>query len=233
MTAPPPPESRPGEQLPPALPSPPARPAVGERGPRWGGDGALRAETGRLEAERLDVERRETEARAIEQTARVTGPPAEPVGAASAAARETPAAALPVGLELARLWRRAIAWSIDFVLKSVVFQVVMLTAGVTEVSYPLPVAILIAGQLLSRGYDWIFFVRGRSPGGWAMGIRIVRIEDGGEPGVRRAFARTIGALLSELALGIGFAWALRNPRRQTWHDSMARTVVVDTPRERR
>ncbi|MSQ31428.1 MAG: RDD family protein [Dehalococcoidia bacterium] len=218
MTAPPPPESLPGAPRP-----APARPPAGAAGPSWGGDGALRREA---EADAAA----ERAARAAE----AAPPPTEAAPVPSIATPFASAPALPPGVELATFWRRSIAWSIDFVLKSIVFQVVMLAAGVTEVAYPLPVAILIAGQLLSRGYDCIFFMRGRSPGGWLMGIRIVRIEDGGEPGAWRALLRTFGSLLSEVALGLGFAWALRNPRRQTWHDSIARTiVVVAAPRERR
>jgi uncharacterized RDD family membrane protein YckC len=33
---------------------------------------------------------------------------------------------------------------------------------------------------------------------------------------------------SALPLGLGFAWAARDPRGQAWHDRIAGTVVVTT-----
>lgn len=213
MTGPPPPGER----------RPAARPPAGAAGPRWGGDGALRRETEAQEA-----------ARQASRTAREAPSPVEDASSSgpgpSVASPAASALLLPRGAELATFRRRAIAGSVDFVLKSLLFQIVVIAAGIEDVAYPLPIAMLIAGQILSRGYDFIFFTRGRTPGAWLLGIKIVRVEDGAEPGVWRAFARAFGALLSEAALGLGYVWALRNPRRQTWHDSMARTIVVVAPR---
>ena len=73
--------------------------------------------------------------------------------------------------------------------------------------------------------------RGRTPGKWLFGCRIVRL-DGARFGVGTAFDRAGGYTASFSTLGLGFAQALRDPNRQTLHDRMAGTVVVRAPRRR-
>ena len=58
-----------------------------------------------------------------------------------------------------------------------------------------------------------------------VGLRIVG-DDGRAPGAGGGFGRTIGAILSGLALGLGYLWATWDGRKQTWHDKIASTYVV-------
>ena len=74
-------------------------------------------------------------------------------------------------------------------------------------------------------FYWLWNAIGWSPGKRVLGLRIVTAE-GTPPGVMRGFARTIGMLLSFLALGLGHLWAFRDGRRQGWHDKLAGTYVV-------
>lgn len=64
-------------------------------------------------------------------------------------------------------------------------------------------------------------------GGMTLGMRAwhVRIEkvSGGLPGWRRSLARFLVALLSAVALGVGFAWSLFDPQRRCWHDRLSGT----------
>ncbi len=66
---------------------------------------------------------------------------------------------------------------------------------------------------------------GQTPGKRLLGIRVTG-ADGGKLGGGQAFLRACGYIPSALFLGLGFLWALWDPRRQTWHDKAARTVVV-------
>lgn len=67
--------------------------------------------------------------------------------------------------------------------------------------------------------------RGTSLGGLVLGLRVVRVD--GRPIDRTvALVRSIAAILSGLCLGVGWLWACWDPRRQTWHDRLAGTVVV-------
>ena len=72
---------------------------------------------------------------------------------------------------------------------------------------------------------WWFNSVGWSLGKRAVGLRIIG-ETGRRPGYGRGFARTLGAWLSWLSLGLGVLWAAWDRRGQTWHDKMAQTYVV-------
>lgn len=66
---------------------------------------------------------------------------------------------------------------------------------------------------------------GQTPGARAVGIRICR-EDGSRVGLGLALVRMFATALSSLALGIGWLAPLWTPKRQTWQDSIAKTVVI-------
>jgi uncharacterized RDD family membrane protein YckC len=56
---------------------------------------------------------------------------------------------------------------------------------------------------------------------WA-GLRILNF-DGRLPTRRERVWRTVGAFVSVIATGIGFAWALCDEERLTWHDHISKT----------
>ena len=77
-------------------------------------------------------------------------------------------------------------------------------------------------------------LKGQTLGKMAMGIMVVRADDGGVPGWGKAIGRwilpgllsvipAVGWLLS-LLVYISLLW---DDRRQGWHDKMATTVVID------
>ncbi len=67
--------------------------------------------------------------------------------------------------------------------------------------------------------------RGQTLGKRLLGIRVLGV-DGRPIGRGRALLRHVGGYVSALALGIGYLWMLWDERQQTWHDKMARAVVV-------
>lgn len=69
-------------------------------------------------------------------------------------------------------------------------------------------------------------VEGGTLGHRLAGLRVVRV-DGERVGVAHAFAREFARIgLSLPPLGLGVLWMLDEPRRRTWHDLLAGTVVV-------
>jgi uncharacterized RDD family membrane protein YckC len=70
------------------------------------------------------------------------------------------------------------------------------------------------------------------PSGQTLGKRLcnIRVVDAetGQPGVGpgRAAGRNLMSIVSSWALGIGYLWMLWDPKKQTWHDKVARTIVV-------
>ena len=206
------------EPPPSAFEGAPPQPGAGHAGLRWAGDGALRRE--RAPAWGGD----------------------EPVGARPPGLagrltwRDERQVTVLDGLVLASTARRALGWMVDVGLKPVLFVLVLAVAGIEPPSpdRPTEATALIAWATLTLGFDWICFSAGWSPGMRLLRIRIVRADNGREPGVRRGLVRTLGSVLSQIPIGIGFVgighlWAAWHPRRQTWHDMMARTYVVLAP----
>jgi len=67
-------------------------------------------------------------------------------------------------------------------------------------------------------------------GGMTVGMRAWRVkiedENGNRPGWGKSTIRFLAALLSAAAIGIGFAWALVDSRKRTWHDLLSGTRLI-------
>lgn len=180
-------------------------------GPRWTGDGSLQP--------------------------RVPVPEDAPASPAHRSVREVVTAEKPsrertvevggVAAALASPLRRLVAMAIDRMLCSLLMALLLALSGAEP--GPLSLEILVAAQILTRGWDLIFFAQGWTPGSRLMRMRIVRLADGGVPGARWGMVRAAGAVISETVL-VGYLWAFWDARRQTWHDKLAGTVVVEAPR---
>lgn len=82
------------------------------------------------------------------------------------------------------------------------------------------VAVTISWSLL-----WLFNSNGISPGKALVGTRIDDMN-GGVPGARVGFTRTVVAVLGGVLFGIGYLSAAWHPESRTWHDRAAGTYVV-------
>jgi uncharacterized RDD family membrane protein YckC len=67
---------------------------------------------------------------------------------------------------------------------------------------------------------------GQTLGGRALGIRVADADTGGSIGTARGVGRYFARILSALVCFLGYFWMLWDPRKQTWHDKMVRSVVV-------
>lgn len=71
---------------------------------------------------------------------------------------------------------------------------------------------------------------GASIGMQALGLRVV--PDGGTAeeriGYMRAFIRWVVSLISGAVIGLGYLWIIWDPKKQSWHDKVANSVVVRT-----
>jgi uncharacterized RDD family membrane protein YckC len=76
---------------------------------------------------------------------------------------------------------------------------------------------------------WVY--RQATPGKMAIGARIVDARTGGPPGTAQCVGRYLGYFAAMLPLMAGILWVAFDPRKQGWHDKLARTVVV-RPRRR-
>jgi uncharacterized RDD family membrane protein YckC len=100
--------------------------------------------------------------------------------------------------------------------------------GVSE-----PALAVGAGVWLTTGaaYLLVFWsLVGQTPGMRLAGIEVVADEVGGGIGVRRAFRRLVGTVVSLIPFGLGFIGVLLGDRRRSLADVIADTEVRDTQR---
>ncbi len=136
---------------------------------------------------------------------------------------------LAEGVVLASVWRRLAAWFIDRGLKTLVFLIVIKLSGqeIPDSVLNTP-GLVFASALLNAGYEFVFGIHGVTPGGHLLHLRITAIN-GAEPGARRSLARASAASLNEVFLFAGSFLALIDRRRQTIHDKIAGTIVINVP----
>lgn len=138
---------------------------------------------------------------------------------------------LAEGVVLASVWRRLAAWIVNHTIKQLMFIIILALSG-----QPLPTttemvttSMVLALSLFSTAYDFIFGIHGVSPGGRLFRVRITAIA-GAEPGVHRALTRASVAALNEIFFfAVGAFLALVDWRRQTIHDKIAGTIVINMP----
>jgi uncharacterized RDD family membrane protein YckC len=81
---------------------------------------------------------------------------------------------------------------------------------------------IVAGGAIFAGF-WA--LAGQTPGMRFLSIRLVH-GDSRDITFGRAVRRVFGAILSLLALGLGYLAILRDPSRRAWHDRMTGTEVI-------
>jgi uncharacterized RDD family membrane protein YckC len=82
--------------------------------------------------------------------------------------------------------------------------------------------------LLAPAYAVFMLVKyGATLGKMAMGIRVQNESTGKNLTVVEAILRElVGKFVSSIALGLGYFWMLWDPKKQTWHDKFAKSIVV-------
>lgn len=137
---------------------------------------------------------------------------------------------------VAPIWRRLVSWTLDAVL---VYAFLLPIAAIMEATTPDPtyfepdpmptgIGLLVMGVgfLGALAYP-IFFEgaeAGQTPGMRALGLRLVREQDGRPLGARLATGRVI-ALLANF-FGLGLVVALFDHRRRTLRDLVSGTLMV-------
>jgi uncharacterized RDD family membrane protein YckC len=163
--------------------------------------------------------------------------PTEPLGGpARPAAPPAPAfAAGPPREALADFWRRLASTFIDWILIGVVAAAVGELFGVNVPAPPPANGDVYYFQpalgpfiLVELAYFTWFHATsaGQSIGNRILGIRVLDAETGRSLPYARAFVRALMSSLSALPCFLGFFWMLWEPRKRTWHDMVADSLVV-------
>jgi len=108
------------------------------------------------------------------------------------------------------------------------FSVILLRAGDAVASGS------VWFQLLLILTWWLYFGWSWTHGGQTIGMRAWRMRlcsrDGSQIDWRAAGLRFVGALISSLALGLGFLWCLFDREGLTWHDRLSHTELQFRPK---
>jgi uncharacterized RDD family membrane protein YckC len=115
---------------------------------------------------------------------------------------------------------RLAGYLIDGILLSIPNAIVQSAVG--------QIAGFVFSLALGIGYA-IYFIG--SPSGQTVGMRLLKIRvidanTGGRVDYSRCVVRYLVSIVSGLALLLGYFWMLWDPRKQTWQDKAAGTVVV-------
>ena len=148
----------------------------------------------------------------------------------------------------ANFWRRASAKLIDLVVINSIVGCVGLIIGLLLLVLPAifglmwspgsggmsQQAALVAYGFLAATVSWLYSARLESSprqatiGKAALGLK-VSLANGEPLTFLRASGRHFASYLSALPAGAGYLSALSNAKRQTFHDIVANTVVIETP----
>lgn len=125
--------------------------------------------------------------------------------------------------------QRLVASIIDGVITAVfigllAFVVTILGARMEDPFSPL-------NLLLNYGFPFLYTIlfwnyRSATPGKMIMGLTIIS-TNGRKPSTGAWIGRYFGYILSALPLGLGYFWMLWDDKKQTWHDKLSNTLVIN------
>lgn len=136
-------------------------------------------------------------------------------------------------LELAKISSRALAFVIDDILITLIIFV-MFWDSIASNGSDLKALLIIMNQfvwqvLFLKFLYQTFFVwyYGATLGKIIAKIRVIDYETYGRVGILASVIRSITRILSEMFFYIGFVFAFFNDGKQTFHDKLGRTLVVN------
>lgn len=128
-------------------------------------------------------------------------------------------------LRRANFWERIAAAFLDVIIVGILITLVVHLVPPLRSVRPPQIISLVALAYFAGMWAW----KGTTIGGTVLNLKVVRFD--GKPvtfGV--ALVRGLVSVLSFIVLFLGFFWMIWDVEKQTWHDKIAGTVVVRTPR---
>ncbi len=136
------------------------------------------------------------------------------------------------GLTLADTKKRATAFFIDEMLLSFLLVFALWDSFATAQTMEELILVSNTFALEYMGmkifYQAFFTMKyGASIGKLIMKIRVIEIKTLNNPNVLSSLNRAIFRIVSEMFLYLGFLWGMLDPSKQTWHDKIAKTLVIN------
>ena len=135
-------------------------------------------------------------------------------------------------ITLAPLKKRALAYLIDEILVSLLFIFIYVDQipdnATTEETITIINSLVFYVMVLKVVYQTFFvWMYGATLGRIAMKIKVISLEDLENPSLLFSLSRASFRIISESIFYLGFLWAVLNPKRETWHDKVSKTLVVN------
>lgn len=135
-------------------------------------------------------------------------------------------------ITLASLQKRGLAYFIDEILISVLFSLIyfdqipenMSTEEMIGAINSLFGYVVVLKVIYQTYFVWMY---GATLGRIAMKIRVISTDDLENPSFLLSLSRAAFRIISESIFYLGFLWSALNPKRETWHDKVASTLVVN------
>jgi len=135
-------------------------------------------------------------------------------------------------ITLSSIKKRLLAYTIDEILISVIFVIIYMGIIPPDATYE-RIINLVNGMFvyvvsLKIVYQTFFvWYYGATPGKILSKIKVISTVNIGNPNLLSSFNRAVVRIISESFFYIGFLWAFSNPKRETWHDKIAKTLVIN------
>ena len=135
-------------------------------------------------------------------------------------------------ITLAPLKKRALAYLIDEILVSLLFIFIYVDQipdnATTEETITIINSLVFYVMVLKVVYQTFFvWMYGATLGRIVMKIRVISLGDLENPSLLFSLSRASFRIISESIFYLGFLWAVLNPKRETWHDKVSNTLVVN------
>ena len=115
----------------------------------------------------------------------------------------------------AGFWRRFAAAFIDGLIVGVVPGMIVRGGNGNVLSF-----------LIGLGYSvWMLSTYSATVGMMVLKIKITK-ESGGKVTYQDGILRYFASILSAVTLFLGYFWMIWDPKKQTWHDHIAKTVII-------
>ena len=135
-------------------------------------------------------------------------------------------------ITLAPLQKRGLAYLIDEILVSVLFALIYLdqipenitTEELINTINSLFGYVVVLKVIYQTFFVWMYVA---TLGKIAMKMRVIATADLENPSLILSLSRAAFRIISESVFYLGFIWAYLNPKRETWHDRVANTLVIN------
>jgi uncharacterized RDD family membrane protein YckC len=124
----------------------------------------------------------------------------------------------------AGFWRRSVAGAFDTMMFFFLAGLLLGPGFVTAETFTLEGLVLDGLMLLITVALWTKFLG--TPGKLLLGCQVVDAESFEPLTLKQAIIRYLSYFVSMLPLMLGFLWIAWDPRKQGFHDKLARTVVL-------